>query len=160
MVVLADFANFTGDTVFDDTLKQALSTELQQSPFWNILPDRRVSDTLKLMGRPLNARLDEKTGNRFRPLVKRRCWTRWAGLLGGLRESLGESLKSLQTYDTGLEQATTPSLEALQAYRRGRKARNLSRQLLALAPRSGGNQAEAAYETEIAFPGSPLRQCD
>jgi len=49
-IVLADFANTTGDTVFDETLKQGLSVELSQSPFLNILTDRRVSETLKLMG--------------------------------------------------------------------------------------------------------------
>src|SRR5437667_8504874 len=51
-VVLADFENKTGDAVFDDALKQALAVQLEQSPFLNILSDRRVSETLHLMGRP------------------------------------------------------------------------------------------------------------
>jgi eukaryotic-like serine/threonine-protein kinase len=50
-VVIADFANSTNDPVFDDTLKQALAVDLEQSPFLNILSDRKVSETLKLMGR-------------------------------------------------------------------------------------------------------------
>jgi hypothetical protein len=50
-IVLADFVNKTGDPVFDDTLKQALAVDLGQSPFLNILPDRRMSATLRLMGR-------------------------------------------------------------------------------------------------------------
>ena len=50
-VVLADFINSTGDPVFDGTLKQALAVDLEQSPFLNILSDRRVSETLKLMDR-------------------------------------------------------------------------------------------------------------
>jgi eukaryotic-like serine/threonine-protein kinase len=50
-IVLADFTNTTGDAVFDDTLKQALSVELGQSPFLNLLPDQKIRDTLKLMGR-------------------------------------------------------------------------------------------------------------
>ena len=50
-VVLADFDNKTGDNVFDDTLKQALEVDLGQSPFLNILSDRKVSETLRLMGR-------------------------------------------------------------------------------------------------------------
>src|SRR5208282_3003430 len=50
-VVLTDFTNSTGDAVFDGTLKQALAVDLEQSPFLNILSDRRVSETLKLMGR-------------------------------------------------------------------------------------------------------------
>jgi serine/threonine protein kinase/Flp pilus assembly protein TadD len=50
-VVLADFANFTSDPVFDGTLKEALAVDLEQSPFLNILSDRKVGETLKLMGR-------------------------------------------------------------------------------------------------------------
>ena len=50
-IVLADFTNMTGDQVFDGTLKQALTVQLLQSPFLNILPEQRVRDTLKLMGR-------------------------------------------------------------------------------------------------------------
>jgi serine/threonine protein kinase len=50
-VVLGDFVNKTGDPVFDDTLKQALSVSLAQSTFLNILSDQRVRSTLKLMGR-------------------------------------------------------------------------------------------------------------
>jgi tetratricopeptide (TPR) repeat protein len=49
-VVLADFDNKTGDAVFDDALKQALAVQLGQSPFLNILSDRRVAETLGLMG--------------------------------------------------------------------------------------------------------------
>jgi len=50
-IVLADFANSTGDPVFDDALKQALAVELGQSPFLNVLSDRKVGETLRLMGR-------------------------------------------------------------------------------------------------------------
>jgi eukaryotic-like serine/threonine-protein kinase len=50
-VVLADFINSTGEPVFDGTLKQALAVDLEQSPFLNILSDRKVGETLKLMGR-------------------------------------------------------------------------------------------------------------
>jgi serine/threonine protein kinase/tetratricopeptide (TPR) repeat protein len=53
-IVLADFANSTGDSVFDATLKQALVIALRQSPFLNILPDSKVSETLKLMTYPEN----------------------------------------------------------------------------------------------------------
>jgi len=52
VVVIADFANSTGDTVFDDTLKQALSVSLRQSPFLSVLSDNKVAETLKLMTRP------------------------------------------------------------------------------------------------------------
>jgi len=50
-IVLADFANSTQDTVFDDTLKQALAIQLEQSPFLNVLSDSKVNQTLKMMNR-------------------------------------------------------------------------------------------------------------
>ena len=56
-VVLADFDNKTGDSVFDDALKQALAVQLGQSPFLNILSDRRVNETLSLMGRQPGTRI-------------------------------------------------------------------------------------------------------
>ena len=54
-IVLADFANSTADPVFDDTLKQALTVALNQSPFLNVLAENKVADTLKLMARPANS---------------------------------------------------------------------------------------------------------
>jgi eukaryotic-like serine/threonine-protein kinase len=50
-IVLADFDNKTGDAVFDDALKQALAVDLGQSPFLNIMSDRKMGETLRLMGR-------------------------------------------------------------------------------------------------------------
>ncbi len=56
-VVLADFNNTTGDAVFDDTLKQAISAQLGQSPFLNILSEARTRATLRLMAKPANTKL-------------------------------------------------------------------------------------------------------
>jgi len=56
-IVLADFDNKTGDPVFDDTLRQGLSVDLQQSPFLNLVSDAQVQRTLTLMGQPKVARL-------------------------------------------------------------------------------------------------------
>ena len=56
-IVLTDFANTTGDAVFDDALKQALAVDLEQSPFLNVLSDRKMGETLRLMGRPPNERV-------------------------------------------------------------------------------------------------------
>jgi eukaryotic-like serine/threonine-protein kinase len=56
-IVLADFDNKTGDAVFDDTLKTALTVSLRQSPFLNVLSDDKVATTLRLMQRPTNTRL-------------------------------------------------------------------------------------------------------
>jgi eukaryotic-like serine/threonine-protein kinase len=56
-LVLADFANSTGDPVFDDTLKTALSVSLNQSPFLNVLSENKVGATLKRMTRPPDTKL-------------------------------------------------------------------------------------------------------
>ncbi|MGA9888453.1 MAG: serine/threonine-protein kinase, partial [Candidatus Acidiferrales bacterium] len=56
-LVLADFTNTTGDPVFDDTLKQAISVQLAQSPFLNILSYARIRATLRLMAKPSDTRL-------------------------------------------------------------------------------------------------------
>ena len=56
-VVLADFANGTGDPIFDDTLKTALNVSLRQSPFLNVLPESEIAKTLQLMTRPPETKL-------------------------------------------------------------------------------------------------------
>jgi DNA-binding winged helix-turn-helix (wHTH) protein len=56
-IVLADFTNATRDPVFDGTLRQALSVQLEQSPFLSLISDERIQQTLRLMGQPLDARL-------------------------------------------------------------------------------------------------------
>ena len=56
-IVVGDFDNKTGDAVFDDALKTALTVALNQSPFLNVLSDNKVAATLKLMTRPVNTKL-------------------------------------------------------------------------------------------------------
>jgi len=56
-IVLADFTNTTGDPLFDGTLRQGLSAQLEQSPFLNLLSDTRIAQTLALMDQPRDARL-------------------------------------------------------------------------------------------------------
>jgi len=56
-VVVADFANTTGDPVFDGSLRQGLSAQLEQSPFLNLLSDERIAQTLSLMSQPKDTRL-------------------------------------------------------------------------------------------------------
>ena len=82
-IVLADFDNKTGDTVFDDALKQALAVELGQSPFLNVLSDRKVSETLRMMGVAASERITVDVG---RELCLR---TGSKALLGGTISSLG-----------------------------------------------------------------------
>jgi DNA-binding winged helix-turn-helix (wHTH) protein/tetratricopeptide (TPR) repeat protein len=65
-IVVADFSNTTGDNVFDDTLRQALTVELEQSPFLNVLSHAQVSEQLKLMRHAPDERLTE-------PLARELC---------------------------------------------------------------------------------------
>ncbi len=164
-IVLGDFDNKTGDPLFDDTLKQGLSVQLEQSPFLDLVSERKVNQTLKLMGRPAGDRLTpevthevcQRTGSKAMltgsiaglgsqyviGLKAVNCDTgevlaeaqeQAAGKEAvlkaldkaaiSLRGKLGESLISVQTYATPVEEATTPSLEALKAYTLGVKTWN------------------------------------
>jgi serine/threonine protein kinase/tetratricopeptide (TPR) repeat protein len=80
-VVLGDFTNTTGDAVFDDTLKQGLSVQLEQSPFLELISERRVNQILKLMGRP--------AGDHLTPEVAREVCLR-AGSKAMLNGSIAE----------------------------------------------------------------------
>ncbi len=111
-VVLADFDNKTGDPVFDDTLKQALAVELGQSPFLNVLSDRKVNETLGMMGRPAHQPITMDVG---RELCLR---TGSKALLGGAISGLGShyllelSAVACSTGDTlAKEQAEATSKE-------------------------------------------------
>src|SRR5271166_391204 len=165
MIVLADFANSTGDAVFDDTLKTALSISLRQSPFLNVLSDGQVAKNLKLMTRPAETKLTPEVARELCLRAASKAYL--AGSIGSLgseyvlglkavncqsgdtlaqeqvtavskekvldalgeaasklRGELGESLATVQKFDVPLVQATTSSLEALQAYSVGGKIAN------------------------------------
>jgi len=83
-VVLADFANSTGDPVFNNTLKQALSVSLRQSPFLNILSDGRVRATLAMMTKPPNIQI---TNDVAREICQR---TQSKAFIGGSISALGK----------------------------------------------------------------------
>jgi eukaryotic-like serine/threonine-protein kinase len=161
-IVLADFTNRTGDPVFDGTLRQGLSVQLEQSPFLSIVSDQQIQQTLQMMGEKPDVKLTPEIA---RELCQR---TASAAALDGaiaqigtqylltlkavncvsgetlastevqardknqvldalgktaseIRNKLGESLSTVQKFDTPLEQATTPSLEALQTLSSGSK---------------------------------------
>ena len=161
-LMLADFDNTTGDPVFDDTLKQAISVQLGQSPFLNILSDARIRATLKLMAKPRGTKLTPEVARDLCQRAGAKAYI--AGAIASLgrqyvigldavnctsgdplaqeqvtaenkehvlkalgeastklREKLGESLSTVEKFDTPLDQATTPSLEALKALSEGRK---------------------------------------
>jgi len=56
-IVVADFANTTGDSVFDESLQQGLTVQLEQSPYLNIVSDQQVAQQMRLMGQPAMSRL-------------------------------------------------------------------------------------------------------
>jgi eukaryotic-like serine/threonine-protein kinase len=100
-IVLADFANTTGDTVFDDTLKQALAVGLGQSPFLNIVSEDKVRKTLQEMTRSPDERLT-------RDLAREVCER------AGSKAYLSGSIATLGTqYVIGLEALSCASGEVL-----------------------------------------------
>ncbi len=181
-IVLGDVTNTTGDPVFDDTLRQGLAVQLQQSPFLSLVPDDRIGRTLALMQQSSDARLTPEIaqsvcvrtasaavldgsiaslGSQYiLALRAKNCSTgdiladeqtqvaRKEEVLGSLsqmatqvRERLGESLATIEKYSRPLQEATTPSLEALKAF-------TTARQVYAS---SGRAQAQPLFERAIAI---------
>jgi tetratricopeptide (TPR) repeat protein len=159
-VLIADFVNTTGDAVFDGTLKQALAVQLEQSPYLNIVPESKIREALRYMGRPPDERVTNDVAREIcvRNGIKAMLTGTIASLgdhyvvtltavngqtgdtlareqeeanskeqvlktldkaASGLRQKMGESLASVQQFAKPLEQATTSSLEALQAFSLG-----------------------------------------
>ena len=110
-IVLADFTNTTGDPVFDGTLRQGLSVELQQSPFLTLITDRQVQQTLALMGQRKDAPL---TAEIARQICER---TASAAVLEGSIASLG-SQYVLGLHATSCNTGKTLDQEQIQAARR------------------------------------------
>jgi Tfp pilus assembly protein PilF len=160
-IVLADFVNRTGDPVFDETLRQGLAVQLEQSPFLSLVSERRIQQTLRLMGQspdktitPEIARdlcqrvgsvsalngsianlgkqyvlelraVDCRTGDTMARAEstadgKEQVLKALSQAAGKMREKLGESIATAEKFDTPLDQVTTTSLDALQAFSRGR----------------------------------------
>ena len=165
-ILLADFVNTTGDSVFDGTLKQALAVQLEQSPYLNVTPESRIREALKFMGRSSDERLTKdvaheiclregikamltgsisslgshyvidldavnvQTGDSIareqaEAESKEAVLKTLDGAASNLRGKLGESVSSIKKFDTPLEQATTSSLEALQAFSQGQNAHQM-----------------------------------
>jgi eukaryotic-like serine/threonine-protein kinase len=106
-VVLADFANSTGDPVFNDTLKTALSVALNQSPFLNVVSDNRVAATLKLMTRPPDTKLMPDIAREL--CMRTGSKTYIAGSIASLGSEyvIGVKAVNCQTGDTLAEQQVT-----------------------------------------------------
>jgi DNA-binding winged helix-turn-helix (wHTH) protein/tetratricopeptide (TPR) repeat protein len=111
-VVLADFANSTGDAIFDDTLKTALNISLRQSPFLNVLPDGEVTRTLRLMTRPAGTKLTPGVASEVCLRAGGKAYV--AGAVGSLGSEYVLGLKAVncQSGDTlAEEQVTAPRKE-------------------------------------------------
>ena len=111
-IVLADFANTTGDAVFDDTLKTALTVSLRQSPFLNVLSDSEVAKTLQLMTRPASTKLTPEVTRELCLRSGSKAYI--AGSIGGLGSQYVLGLKAVncQNGDTlAQEQVTAASKE-------------------------------------------------
>ena len=111
-IVLADFANSTGDAVFDDTLKTALNLSLRQSPFLNMLSDSAVEKTLQEMTRPASTKLTPEVARELCQRAGSKAYI--AGTIGSLGSEyvLGLKAVSCRNGDTlAQEQATAVSKE-------------------------------------------------
>jgi serine/threonine protein kinase len=111
-IVLADFANSTGDVVFDDTLKTALTVALRQSPFLNLLSDDRVGATLKLMTRPANTPLTFEVTREVCQRAHSKAYIAGSIATLGTEYVLGLKTVNCQSGDTlAMEQVTAASKE-------------------------------------------------
>jgi eukaryotic-like serine/threonine-protein kinase len=111
-IVLADFSNSTGDPVFDDTLNQALSVALNQSPFLNVLSDSQVAKTLQQMTRPAGTKLTPEVTRELCERAGSKAYI--AGSIAGLGSEYVLGLKAVncQSGDTlAQEQVTAASKE-------------------------------------------------
>ncbi|MFZ0312707.1 MAG: protein kinase [Candidatus Korobacteraceae bacterium] len=111
-IVLADFSNSTGDAIFDDTLKTALTVSLRQSPFLNVLSDREVAKTLQLMTRPAGTKLTPDLARELCLRADSKAYI--AGAIGSLGSTYVLELKAVncQNGDTlGEQQVTAASKE-------------------------------------------------
>jgi serine/threonine protein kinase/tetratricopeptide (TPR) repeat protein len=111
-IVLADFSNSTGDPIFDDTLKTALTVSLRQSPFLNVLSDSEVTKTLQLMTRPVDTKLTPEVARELCQRAGSKAYI--AGSIGGMGSEFVLGLKAVkcQSGDTlAQKQVTAASKE-------------------------------------------------
>ena len=106
-IVLADFANSTGDPIFDDTLKTALTVSLRQSPFLNVLSDSQVAKTLKLMTLPGSTKLTPEIARDLCLRAQSKAYI--GGAIGSLGSEYVLALKAMncQSGDTVAEERVT-----------------------------------------------------
>ena len=100
-ILVSDFVNTTNDPVFDGTLRKAVTVDLEQSPYLNVVPEQKVKQTLQFMGRPPDDRITNEVG---REICQR----------DGIKAMLSGSIASLGSqYVITLEAINAASGEAL-----------------------------------------------
>jgi tetratricopeptide (TPR) repeat protein/predicted Ser/Thr protein kinase len=106
-IVLSDFTNTTGDTIFDDTLKTALNVSLRQSPFLNVLSDSEVAKTLQQMTRPVGTKLTPEVARELCQRAGSKAYL--AGTIGSLGSQYVLGLKAVncRSGDTLAEEQVT-----------------------------------------------------
>jgi eukaryotic-like serine/threonine-protein kinase len=106
-IVLGDFTNTTGDAIFDDTLKTALTISLRQSPFLNVLSGSEVAKNLKLMTRATDTKLTPGVAREVCQRAGSKAYI--AGTIGSLGSEYVLGLKAVNCWsgDTLAEQQVT-----------------------------------------------------
>ena len=94
-ILLTEFVNTTGDTVFDGTLKQALATQLEQSPFLNIVPESKIQQALQFMGRPAGERITSEVGREI--CQRENIKAMMTGSIAGIGSHYVVQLKAINT---------------------------------------------------------------
>jgi eukaryotic-like serine/threonine-protein kinase len=173
-VVLADFVNTTGDAVFDGTLKQALAVQLEQSPYLNILPESRIQQALRFMGRSPDQRVTNDVAREIcqREGVKAMLTGSISSLgshyvitLDAINAQTGDSLareqteaeskeqvlKSLDSASSKLREKLGESIGSVQKFATPLEAATTS-SLDALKEYSLGEAAHASFHDDVAVP--------
>ena len=166
-IVVSDFENSTGDPVFDGTLREGITVQLEQSPVLSFVSEPRIRSTLLLMNQPVDSRLtpvlarevcqrtnspamldgsiaslgsqyvitlhatDCATGDslgteQVQAARKEDVLRALSAVAASLRSRLGESIASIKSLDTPLDEATTSSLDALKAFSESGRVGNQS----------------------------------
>jgi eukaryotic-like serine/threonine-protein kinase len=128
-IVLADFANSTGDAIFDDTLKTALNVSVRQSPFLNALSESEVAKTLQLMTRPASTKLTPDVASELCQRVGSKAYI--AGSIASLGNEyvLGLKAANCQSGDTLAQEQTTAASKEKVLDALGEAASELRREL-------------------------------
>jgi eukaryotic-like serine/threonine-protein kinase len=130
MLVLADFTNATGDTVFDSTLREALAYELEQSRFLKTIGDEQMRQTLGLMGRSPDERVTNQVAREICIRLGEKAF------IGGSIASLGKTY-ALAIQATNCETGDPLAREQVQAEDKERVLQAVSKAVMGMRAKLG-----------------------